>query len=200
MIEVKCPFYVKVPHAMVPPHYLCQVNGLMEILDRDWCDFVSWTPTAMRIYRVYRDPELWSYLLDRYVVFYSFMKAGCSHMPRVTDRSQVHDRLEVSEAAFIDYKYWSYLECPTSRVSSPPPLSDATSNDGDNLESGTQEMADVCDDERIVRRRLCKEDSQPSKLPRLEGDLGCVWSSSDSHTDSTSVSGVLYDAPEDPMH
>lgn len=38
MIEVKCPFYKMKPHERIPPHYMCQINALLEIFDRDWCD------------------------------------------------------------------------------------------------------------------------------------------------------------------
>ena len=45
LIEVKCPFINKICHGKIPPIYYCQVNGLLEILNREWCDFISWTPT-----------------------------------------------------------------------------------------------------------------------------------------------------------
>lgn len=109
MIEVKCPFVKQTPHVKVPPHYYCQMNGLMEILDRDWCDFVTWTPTEMRIYRVWRDPELWDFLLDRYMIFYAFMKRGCSTVPRMTDKQQVLDRIAASDA-LTSYRFWEYME------------------------------------------------------------------------------------------
>ena len=43
-------------------------------------DFISWTPTEMKVYRVYRDTELFTYLLDRYMLFYACMKlaGGCA--------------------------------------------------------------------------------------------------------------------------
>ena len=43
MIEIKCPFTRKVQKE-VPLHYYAQINGLLEITGRKWCDFVSWTP------------------------------------------------------------------------------------------------------------------------------------------------------------
>jgi len=111
IIEVKCPFVNKTPHAKIPPIYYCQMNGLMEIMNKEWCDYVSWTPTAMKVYRVYRDPELWDFLIDRYSTFYAFMKRGCDNVPRVTsaEKAEVLRRIEVSDEQ-TDYKYWSYVE------------------------------------------------------------------------------------------
>tara|TARA_B100000073_G_scaffold300289_1_gene266654 strand:- start:3290 stop:4222 length:933 start_codon:yes stop_codon:yes gene_type:complete len=194
MIEVKCPFYVQIPHGRVPLHYLCQINGLMEIIDRDWCDFISWTPNAMRIYRVYRDPELWSYLLDRYVVFWSFMKAGCSKTPRVTDRRQLEARLEASEHEHVDYYYWSYFDYPRQHVSSPPPLSDVESDDEDR-HFGMLGLR-IAHDGGDRKGARCAELERPSKLPRMEGYVDGERQTSDADSVSTTVSGSLYE-PDD---
>ena len=107
IIEVKCPFYKQVPHDTIPPHYYCQVNGLLEILDRQWCDFVSWTPTDMKIYRVYRDKELWDYLLERYTVFFACMQRGCDKIPNMTagEKDRVLERISASDAN-SDYHFW----------------------------------------------------------------------------------------------
>jgi len=111
MIEVKCPFVNKVCHAKIPPVYYCQINGLLEILDRQWCDYISWTPTEMKVYRVYRDPELFAYLLDRYTLFYACMKRGCDTLPRVTtaEKTEVLQRIEQSDA-HTRYEFWEYME------------------------------------------------------------------------------------------
>lgn len=125
IIEIKCPFYKMKPHEQIPAHYYCQINGLMEILDRQWCDFVSWTPTSMKIYRVYRDPALFSFLLDRYATFFAHMRRGCSHMPRMAhgEKQQVLDMIAQSDKC-TDYTYWLHLEPEIlhGRWNSPPPL------------------------------------------------------------------------------
>jgi len=138
IIEVKCPFYKKVPHASIPPVYYCQINGLLEILDREWCDFVSWTPTEMKVYRVYRDPVLFSYLLDRYTVFYAFMKRGCERIPRVTgaEKAEVLARIAASDAE-TRYDFWKYTEPGylNGRWDGPPDYeSDASSKHSDTDE------------------------------------------------------------------
>ena len=111
IIEVKCPFYVQVPHPKIPIHYYCQVNGLLEILNRQWCDFISWTPTEMKIYRVYRDPLLWDYLLERYSVFFACMQRGCSNIPQMRpgEKAAVTLRIEQSDEETA-YDFWSALE------------------------------------------------------------------------------------------
>lgn len=122
MIEIKCPYAKMVPHLRIPPWYYCQVNGLMEIFNRDWCDFVSWTPQEMKIYRVYRDPILWSYLLDRYTVFYSYMKRGCD-IPRMAkgEKEEVLAAIAASDS-HSRYDWWEALEpgALKGRWESPP--------------------------------------------------------------------------------
>ena len=71
MVEIKCPYYKRTPHAEIPGHYYMQINALLECTGRDWCDYVCWTPQATSIYRVYRDTalfnELWYYYSDIYM-------------------------------------------------------------------------------------------------------------------------------------
>ncbi len=123
LIEVKCPYYHKKPHLKIPYHYYCQVNGLMEILDREWCDFVSWTPTEMKIYRVYRDPDLFHFLMDRYTLFYASMKRGVADLPNVSsaEKQEVQDAIDESDARTA-YDFWDALEpgALQGRWSSPP--------------------------------------------------------------------------------
>lgn len=155
LIEVKCPFVNKVCHMKIPPVYYCQVNGLMEILDRDWCDYISWTPTEMKVYRVYRDRELFDYLLDRYGTFYAFMKRGCEKAPRVTteEKQAVLARIEASDAN-TDYDFWTYLEpgSQCGRWEGPPNDPYLSSDDSDEEPSskrlkesdGTGHVGSLC--------------------------------------------------------
>lgn len=49
ILEVKCPYGKNkgpegaVPYDSVPFYYMPQVQGLMEILEREWLDFYVWT-------------------------------------------------------------------------------------------------------------------------------------------------------------
>ena len=149
IIEVKCPFFKQVPHERIPPHYLCQINGLLEILDKQWCDYVSWTPTAMKVYRVYRDDALWSYLLERYMVFYASMKRGVDELPRCTDKQQVLDRIN---ATHVEYDFWACVE-PSAlkgRWDAPP-------NSNEEDENGTDGMG------RVPWRVRCNLEVVPSE-------------------------------------
>lgn len=58
LIECKCKFSQELWEE-VPAHYMAQIQGQLEITDRAWCDFVSWTPTDLAVFRVDRSVEYW---------------------------------------------------------------------------------------------------------------------------------------------
>ena len=143
MIEVKCPFVNKVCHAKIPPVYYCQINGLLEILDRQWCDYISWTPTEMKVYRVFRDPDLFTYLLDRYTLFYACMKRGCDTMPKVsaTEKQEVLDRIDASDQKSL-YGFWTYAEPGAQGGKWDGPPSDPTYTSSDTSPSSKRPRED----------------------------------------------------------
>lgn len=64
ILEVKCPYNKGkpekgLPWATMPFYYMPQVQGQMEIMDRDWVDVYCWTPNGSAIFRVYRDRNYW---------------------------------------------------------------------------------------------------------------------------------------------
>lgn len=68
MLEVKCPWFHKVPHSKIPMHYYLQMNCQLECTGRKWCDFVSWTPQqGMNIYRVLPDQTLFNWIKTNYL-------------------------------------------------------------------------------------------------------------------------------------
>ena len=69
MIEMKCPFSKRLQET-IPTHYYPQVNGLLEVTETEWCDFVSWTPEGMNVVRIKRNPEAFEWLLAKYKVFW----------------------------------------------------------------------------------------------------------------------------------
>ncbi len=73
-IEVKCPYYAKTPHESVPDLYMPQVQGCLEITDRAWWDYVSWTPSGTTYFRVYRSKEYWDWALPLLEEFWSFVE------------------------------------------------------------------------------------------------------------------------------
>ena len=68
MIEVKCPWYIKVPHSKIPMHYYLQMIFQLECTGRKWCDFYSWTPDSQSTFRVLPDPDLFNWLFENYLV------------------------------------------------------------------------------------------------------------------------------------
>ncbi len=154
LIEVKCPYFKQVPHDKIPPHYYCQMNGLLEILDRKWCDFVSWTPKAMKIYRVYRDPELWANLFDRYAIFYACMARGCDQIPKMArgEKDMILRYIEKSDRQ-THYTLWDEVapERLHNRWDGPPTdilsyISDSSQSSKRSLdEDGTDEVRPLCE-------------------------------------------------------
>ncbi|CAA7404928.1 unnamed protein product [Spirodela intermedia] len=64
ILEVKCPFNkgrpeLGLPWRAVPYYYMPQVQGQMEIMDRDWVDLYCWTPNGSSLFRVFREKEYW---------------------------------------------------------------------------------------------------------------------------------------------
>lgn len=74
MGEIKCPVSQAL-YPSIPPYYLAQVQGLLEVTDRKWCDFICWTPDAMSITRVWRSPAYWDWLHLRLAEFWTFVQA-----------------------------------------------------------------------------------------------------------------------------
>ncbi|XP_054777238.1 uncharacterized protein LOC129285523 [Prosopis cineraria] len=64
ILEVKCPYNkgkpeTALPWSAMPFYYMPQVQGQMEIMDRDWVDLYCWTPNGSTIFRVCREREYW---------------------------------------------------------------------------------------------------------------------------------------------
>ncbi|CAH9055107.1 unnamed protein product [Cuscuta epithymum] len=64
ILEVKCPYNKGkpekgLPWSAMPFYYMPQVQGQMEIMNRDWADLYCWTPNGSTIFRVGRDRGYW---------------------------------------------------------------------------------------------------------------------------------------------
>lgn len=86
IVEIKCPYYYKRGcvsrvHTRVPGHYWMQMNALMEITQREWCHYVSWTPEGMAIFMVMRDTPTFQYLLQHYAVIAAAIQCGSTKVP-----------------------------------------------------------------------------------------------------------------------
>ncbi|KAF8390591.1 hypothetical protein HHK36_025118 [Tetracentron sinense] len=64
ILEVKCPYNkgkpeLGLPWSTMPFYYMPQVQGQMEIMDREWVDLYCWTLNGSTIFRVYRERGYW---------------------------------------------------------------------------------------------------------------------------------------------
>jgi putative phage-type endonuclease len=70
VLEIKCPFNKGHPELAVPPphaiwYYMPQVQGLMDIFDREWCNMYIWTPEhGSASYYIPRDRQYWAAAYD----------------------------------------------------------------------------------------------------------------------------------------
>ncbi|OMO60394.1 Restriction endonuclease type II-like protein [Corchorus capsularis] len=64
ILEVKCPYNkgkpeTALPWSTMPFYYMPQVQGQMEIMDREWVDLYCWTQNGSTIFRVLRERSYW---------------------------------------------------------------------------------------------------------------------------------------------
>ncbi|KAL3163183.1 hypothetical protein ABBQ32_009589 [Trebouxia sp. C0010 RCD-2024] len=64
VLEIKCPFNKGDPNSAAPPklaqwYYMPQVQGLMDVFDRDWCNLFVWTVNGSMLFHIKRDPDYW---------------------------------------------------------------------------------------------------------------------------------------------
>lgn len=64
VLEIKCPFNKGDPNRAAPPkmaqwYYMPQVQGLMDIFDREWCNLFVWTVNGSSMFHIKRDREYW---------------------------------------------------------------------------------------------------------------------------------------------
>lgn len=146
MVEIKCPYYAKRDgssrvHKSVPGHYWIQINALLEITNRKWCDYVCWCPEGMAIYRVNRDSMTFDYLLQYYSVInaaISMLSETAPSMSKLTVQ-QIGDRVQDAVNATVDLDFW------VAEVQSQPP----------DKEDSDTEIATGDDDALPPAKRQC---------------------------------------------
>lgn len=67
LVEIKCPSAFR---GEPPEYHLAQIQGQLEITDRDWCDYAQWVEGTIRVVRVYRDADWWASALPKLVEFW----------------------------------------------------------------------------------------------------------------------------------
>lgn len=91
LLEIKCPYSRRFYNPPVPPHYKCQIQGMMANMNLPYCDFVVWIPGSMQITRVQFDAPFWeTTLLPGLHKFYHEM-----YLPRVV--AKMNGELEEGE-------------------------------------------------------------------------------------------------------
>lgn len=124
MIEVKCPYFKKVPHKEIPVYYYIQIVACLEMTRRQWCDYVCWTPNnGCNMFRVTRDTELFEFLLPWWGQVYSCLQRGVQQLPPLKKdvKAGIEKRVKESMSANINYTY--YDRSP-DEPESPPCLSE----------------------------------------------------------------------------
>ncbi|KAG7589269.1 putative phage-type endonuclease [Arabidopsis suecica] len=69
ILEVKCPYNkgkteTVLPWKKVPYYYMPQLQGQMEIMDREWVNLYCWTRNGSTVFRVMRDRSYWRIIHD----------------------------------------------------------------------------------------------------------------------------------------
>ncbi|XP_031270080.1 uncharacterized protein LOC116128517 [Pistacia vera] len=64
ILEVKCPYNkgkpeTALPWSTMPFYYMPQVQGQMEVMNREWVDLYCWTPNGSTIFRICRERDYW---------------------------------------------------------------------------------------------------------------------------------------------
>lgn len=62
-------------YSTVPDYYMCQVQGQLEVLDYEDCDFAVWTPEGGVIWRVVRDEKYWAWMEPKLAEFWAYVVA-----------------------------------------------------------------------------------------------------------------------------
>lgn len=114
IVEVKCPFYARRDgssrvHKAVPVHYWIQMNALLEITGRKWCDYVCWCPEGMSIFRVSRDAETFDVLLQHYITVNAAIAMLAEQPPPMSAKEvkQITSMVELAMEMSVDLAYWN---------------------------------------------------------------------------------------------
>ena len=85
-----------------------QMNALLEITKREWCDYVCWAPEGMVVYRVKRDPLIFDYLLPYYGQFYAAMQVNAEAPPPLSrkEKDDIAEAVKVAIRAGTDYEFY----------------------------------------------------------------------------------------------
>jgi hypothetical protein len=98
LLEIKCP--VTDVYLEVPPYYMAQVQGQLEVTDREWCDFMVWRPRYSTLQRIVRSERYWLWLEPRLAEFWAYVMADVPP-PRLKKREFPDDSGLVVSTRYI---------------------------------------------------------------------------------------------------
>ena len=113
MLEVKCPYWRKKDgsrvHKEIPTHYYLQMQLCLEICERKWCDYISWSPEGYAIYRVTYDAALHDALMPHYLKFFASMSRMAKSPPPLSDDDKyfIQNYVSMSMNTHVNYSFWS---------------------------------------------------------------------------------------------
>jgi len=119
-LEVKCPIQL---YASIPSYYMPQMQGLMEITDRNWWDFMVWTPDEYTITRVYRSRSYWAQLHILIADFWAYMDAD---VEPPTFRRGSKPKINASVETRLIYKEYAWESLTSSEQEPEKPTPTAT--------------------------------------------------------------------------
>lgn len=151
LIEVKCPYWRKKDgsprlHTQVPIYYYLQMNALLEITERQWCDYVCWVPDeGTAVFRVQRDRDTFNFLMDYYTNIYAAVANGVKSVPLLQkpEREKIEARVTEAMQSKVDLTFWK------AKINSRPP-------EREDSEHTTDE------DEVPTAKRLCVSEQEPT--------------------------------------
>ena len=128
LVEIKCPFYHrKMPngttqrvHSDIPDQYLIQCLALLEVTDRAWCDFVSWSPEGMVAYRVYAAPHLMKLLIPLAKEMHDYIVGKRQTMPECQKDSSFVRAAMAQAKHKVNKQYWAHVTPGLEQLTPPP--------------------------------------------------------------------------------
>lgn len=115
LIEVKCPYWKKKDgsprlHTQVPVYYYLQMNALLEITEREWCDYVCWVPDeGTAVFRVSRDKNTFDFLMGYYSTIYAAVQNAVRTVPVLlkAERDKIEMFVQDAMKKTVDLTFWS---------------------------------------------------------------------------------------------
>ena len=154
LIEVKCPYWPKKDgsprlHSSVPIYYYLQMNALLEITEREWCDYVCWVPNeGTAVFRVSRDRDTWDFLMHYYSMIYASVQNGVKTVPPLSksERDKIEARIYEAMKKTVDLTFWK------AHITSTPPEPE----DSEETVSNSTESDDRSADDALPPAKKCR--------------------------------------------